>query len=71
MIEAPWRRQWRDYIIAIIAGNLAYFFLLEPWLPEALHHRPFHLDVGLALDFVVCVASYFIWLRVSRGRGSG
>ena len=43
-------------LLAIILGNVAYFFL-APSLPLQ-RHRPFQLDVGLVVDFWVCVVAY-------------
>jgi len=44
--------------IAIVAGNLLYFFVLMPHLPAAGRHRPDRLDLGLIVDFWICVATY-------------
>jgi hypothetical protein len=32
--------------------------LLEPALPESFRHVPFRIDLGLALDFVLCAVFY-------------
>lgn len=45
---------------AILAGNLIYFFLLSPRLPDAWRHQPFAFDRGLALDFLLCLALYLL-----------
>ncbi len=50
-------RRWTEYLIAILAGNIVYFFL-EPRLPSQLQHQTFRVDLGLALDFGLCVAIY-------------
>ena len=44
--------------IAVIAGNLLYFFVLMPHLPTAGRHRPDKFDLGLIVDFWVCVVVY-------------
>ena len=44
--------------IAVIGGNLLYFFVLMPHLPLAGRHRPDRLDLGLVVDFWVCVVVY-------------
>jgi hypothetical protein len=44
--------------IAVIAGNLLYFFVLMQHLPPAGRHRPDRLDLGLVVDFWVCVVVY-------------
>jgi hypothetical protein len=55
-----WRSfPWSKYLLAILAGNVAYY-LLVPHLPEFWQHKLFQVDAGLGLDFVLCVASYFL-----------
>jgi ABC-type uncharacterized transport system permease subunit len=44
--------------VAVVVGNLLYFFVLMPHLPAAGRHRPDRLDLGLIVDFWVCVALY-------------
>jgi hypothetical protein len=51
-------RRWMEYIVAILLGNLIYYFSLVPYLPAVLHHEGFRVDWGMAADFVVCVAVY-------------
>jgi hypothetical protein len=43
-----------------------------PHLPQWARHAPFTLDIGLIVDFVICVALYVAlgWL-VRPGRHSG
>ena len=47
------------YLLAILTGNILYFLLL-PYLPRELQHKTQHIDLGLALDFILCVAIYFL-----------
>jgi hypothetical protein len=54
--------------IAIILGNLLYFFVLMPHLPPAGRHRPDRLDLGLIVDFWVCVVIYGLIELVDRRR---
>lgn len=61
-------RRWAEYLIAILAGNIIYL-AIEPQLPTPLRHRMFQIDLGLALDFVICVALYGL-IRLVRGSGS-
>lgn len=51
-------RRWLEYLVAILLGNLIYYFSLVPHLPDALRHQGFQMDWGVAVDFVVCVAVY-------------
>jgi len=50
-------RRWGEYLIAVLAGNIAYLFV-EPVLPDAMRHRMFRIDLGLAIDFLMCVGIY-------------
>ena len=52
------RPAWLDLLGAVLVGNAIYFFLLFPHLPELWRHQPFVLDLGLGLDFLVCMALY-------------
>jgi hypothetical protein len=59
-------------LAAVLSGNALYFLLLAPRLPEWWRHRPFELDPGLLLDFVICLAIYFgLGLMTRPGRHSG
>jgi H+/gluconate symporter-like permease len=62
-------RRWIEYLIAILAGNALYFLLLFPALPRLLQHQPFRFDIGLVLDFGLCVAVYGVMrLAVAHAR---
>lgn len=50
-------RRWIEYLIAILAGNAIYFAVVLPALP-GLSHEPFQLDLGLLVDFGICVLVY-------------
>jgi hypothetical protein len=52
------RWKWIEYLVAILVGNAVYFFSLVPYLPRPLRHATFHIDLGVAVDFAVCVAVY-------------
>ena len=43
-------------LIAVLAGNAAYFFLL-PHLPFPARHVPFHTDLGLLVDACFCLVA--------------
>jgi hypothetical protein len=51
-------RRWLAYLVAILIGNGIYFLVLVQHLPPILRHQPFHVDGGLAVDGLVCVATY-------------
>jgi len=50
-------RRWSEYLVAILAGNIVYLFI-EPQLPTALQHRVSQIDLGLGIDFLICVTAY-------------
>ncbi len=52
--------------VAVISGNAIYFILLMPLLPPAARHTPYKLDLGLIVDFWVCLACYGIVEFISR-----
>lgn len=51
-------------LLAIILGNVVYFVLI-PSLPPAARHHPLHLDLGMALDFWLCLVAYGL-IRTAR-----
>jgi hypothetical protein len=52
--------------LAVVGGNLLYFFVLMPHLPAAGRHRPDQLDLGLIVDFWICVAFYGVIEFIDR-----
>jgi hypothetical protein len=50
-------RNFVQSLIAVLAGNLAYFVML-PYLPAAARHIPFHTDLGLAVDAWFCLVAF-------------
>jgi len=57
-------RRFLKQFVAVVAGNLLYFFLLLPHLPSAGRHQPFRVDLGLLVDLWICLVLYGIveWL---------
>lgn len=51
-------------LLAILLGNVVYFLLL-PSLPFAARHRPHHIDLGMVLDFWICLVIYG-FIRTAR-----
>ena len=51
-------------LLAILLGNVVYFLLL-PSLPLAARHRPHHIDLGMVLDFWICLVIYGV-IRTAR-----
>ena len=66
------RQSFIRSLLAVLAGNLIYFWLLTPLLPRAARHAPFRFDLGLLLDAWVCLVVYglleLLW-RMRRPRG--
>jgi hypothetical protein len=62
-------RRWAEYLVAVLLGNVIYLFV-EPQLPPIMRHRMFRVDLGLAVDFLMCVAVYGL-VRLVRGVESG
>lgn len=51
-------RRWIEYLVAILLGQLIYYFSLMPYLPDALRHHGSNIDLGMGVDFLVCLAVY-------------
>jgi hypothetical protein len=61
-------RRWAEYLLAVLGGNVLYM-LIEPQLPIVFRHRLFHVDLGLGLDFAICVGLYGL-VRLARGQSN-
>ena len=57
MSKAVVRLNFLQALLAIILGNVVYFALL-PTLPLVARHRPFRVDLGMVLDFWMCLVIY-------------
>ena len=61
---------WQS-LIAVLVGN-ALYFLLMPKLPVPARHNINRLDLGLVVDFWICLVIYGLlelfkrWRRASR-----
>jgi hypothetical protein len=49
-------KNFAQALIAVLAGNAAYFLLL-PYLPLAARHVPFRTDLGLLVDACFCLVA--------------
>jgi hypothetical protein len=58
-----WPNFWRA-LIAVIVGNALYFLIISPHLPPNARHRYFAFDLGLVIDFWVCLVVYGIVLSI-------
>jgi hypothetical protein len=61
------RLNFLQALLAIILGNVVYFALL-PTLPVAARHRPFRVDLGMVLDFSMCLVLYGLIRSVRKWR---
>jgi hypothetical protein len=59
-------RRLLKQLIAIVAGNLLYFFVLMPHLPPSGRHVPFRIDLGLLVDAWLCLVMYGIVEWIDR-----
>jgi cytosine/uracil/thiamine/allantoin permease len=48
-----------DALAAVVGGNIVYF-LLEKHLPSAAHHALFKIDLGMVVDFCICLVFFLI-----------
>ena len=65
------RQTFLKSLVAVVTGNLIYYLVLMPVLPLAGRHRPRHLDLGLLIDFWVClvvVGFIELWGRIRTRR---
>ena len=59
-------RRLLKQLVAIVIGNAIYFFLLLPHLPASAQHRADKLDLGLLVDFWICVVVYGLMELIAR-----
>ncbi|HZP17936.1 MAG TPA: hypothetical protein VFB00_08230 [Terriglobales bacterium] len=70
-MSKPATMNFLQSLIAVIAGNVVYF-LLMPHLPPAARHDPMRLDLGILVDFWIClvfwgaIKTFTRWGRSSR-----
>jgi hypothetical protein len=50
--------------LAVVLGYVVYF-VIAPSLPPIARHHPFHLDLGVVLDFWFCLVAYGL-IRTAR-----
>ena len=57
-------KNFAQALIAVLAGNAAYFLLL-PYLPVPARHVPFRTDLGLLVDAGFCLVALAVTKLVS------
>lgn len=62
-------RNFLTSLAAVLLGNGVYFALM-PYLPPAAQHRAYAIDLGLLIDFWLCVVFFGILRLLGRRRGS-
>ncbi len=56
-------------LVAVIAGNILYYFVFLPILPMSGRHKPFSLDLGLVIDAWICLVIYGLIEFLVRRKG--
>lgn len=59
-------RNFLKSLYAVLIGNAIYFLILSPVLPYRARHVAPRLDLGIAVDFWVCVVVYGVIEILSR-----
>lgn len=67
MSKVPVSLNLLQALLAIILGNVIYF-ALAPHLPLIARHRPFHIDLGMVIDFWFCLVIYGLFRSARRWR---
>ncbi len=47
-------RNFMESLVAVLTGNALYFLLMSQ-LPEQIRHNPPRMDLGLLVDFCLCL----------------
>jgi hypothetical protein len=55
-------------LAAVLAGNAVYF-LLARYLPLGVRHQAFRIDLGMVVDFLICVIALGM-IKAIAGRKS-
>ena len=52
-------------LAAVLVGNAAYFLLVR-YLPARAHHAPFQIDLGMVVDFWICLVVLGLIKTITR-----
>jgi len=58
-------------LIAVVVGNAIYFLIIMPLLPPAGRHGIARIDLGLLIDFWVCLAVFGVIQLILRRKSAG
>lgn len=64
--RAFWRRFWLA-LAAVLLGN-AIYFSVQGFLPVLGRHTAFRIDLGLVLDFWICLVVFVLLLSFFASR---
>ncbi len=53
-------KNFLDALVAVLAGNAIYYYLLMPHLPDVARHSLFKEDWGLLVDFAICTMIFAV-----------
>jgi hypothetical protein len=67
-VSWQWTKSFVDTLIAVLAGNAAYFLRL-PHLPEAARHVPFKTDLGLLVGGWFCLVAFGLVKLATKSKG--
>jgi len=57
LVKSKTTKNFFDALVAVLAGN-AIYYLLMPHLPRGARHALFREDLGLLVDFAICVVIF-------------
>jgi ABC-type uncharacterized transport system permease subunit len=58
-------------LVAVVLGNAIYFLVIMPLLPAAGRHGVARIDLGLVIDFWVCLVVFGLIKLVRRRKRAG
>jgi len=62
-------RNFLTSLAAVLLGNAVYFAAI-PYLPPAARHHAYELDVGLLIDFWLCLVFFVLFRLLGHRRAS-
>ncbi len=58
-------------LVAVVVGNAIYFLVIMPLLPAAGRHGVAKIDLGLVIDFWICLAVFGVIELILRRKSAG
>jgi hypothetical protein len=53
-------------LVAVLGGNILYFFVVLPHVPPVARHVASRLDLGLLIDFWMCLVCWGLIVMFTR-----